>query len=98
MDWITFAYELEFIYPKLYEELLEESKRQYPSRPVEETSMRSLGGVFNWSQARLGPNFWSHVQANNWDKLERTHPSLFVKYVKKDKVEGAEISNNGLFR
>ena len=83
--------EIKQLYPKLYEEILQNSH----------TPEYVLNGVCNnvndamiWSNTPQGSAFWRLVHQGNIEEAQRMYPELFVQ-LEKDDVQ--EIQN-GLFK
>ena len=78
--------EIKQLYPKLYEEILQNSH-------TPNGVYSNVNEAMTWSSTPQGSTFWSLVYEGNIEQAQRMYPELFV--LEKDSVR--EIQN-GLFK
>ena len=83
--------EIKQLYPKLYEEILQNS---YTPEHVLNGVYSDVNEAMTWSNTPQGITFWRLVHQGNIEEAQRMYPELFVQ-LEKDDVQ--EIQN-GLFK
>lgn len=83
--------EIKQLYPKLYEEILQNSHTpEYVLNGV----YGNVNEAITWFDTPQGPTFWRLVLQGNIEKAQKMYPELFVQSEK----DGVREIQNGLFK
>lgn len=83
--------EIKQLYPKLYEEILQNSRTpEYVLNGV----YSNVNEAMTWSSTPQGNTFWRLVHQGNIAQAQRMYPELFVQLEK----DGVQEIQNGLFK
>ena len=83
--------EIKQLYPKLYEEILENS---YTPENILNGVCNDVNQAMTWSNTPQGLAFWRLVYEGNIAQAQRMYPELFVQLEK----DGVQEIQNGLFK